>query len=483
MGGIKRIVISIKNISKLKHAELQIKLKEEYYRTITENITDYLYKIYYNKGNISVELESPGVERIIGYKIKELTSSDMILNQLLSSDARRKVPFILKSVIKEKRSRAIEHQVIHKSGQLKWLSNSIIYRDPDTDGSYRLIGVVKDITLQKHLEIALLEAEERYRNVFDYSGMASNVFDLSGKLIMQNLQAAKIMGGVPSDFVGHNIEELYPKEVARHIREVFQETLATGHVNRETEFDVFKKKLWLRTSTHVIKNVHGEIIGIQFISQNITERKEMDKKVLNVILETEEKERMKFAQELHDGVGPLLSAIKIYVQWLGMPQVNVSRSEILADIEKTVDESLLAVKEISYRLNPGNLVKLGLTDALKEFADKINKIGKIKISIESNLNKRFEIRKETILYRVLCESINNTLKYANANEIKIQLNLNENKLLINYTDNGIGFDLNLAGNKGSGLKNMKNRLKSIAADVLFKTEPGKGIELSVGIMV
>lgn len=477
---VQRIVISLKNISRIKQAEIEIKAKEEYYRTITENITDYIYKIHYKKGNVSIEFTSSGVDKVIGYKTSELITSQMIFDKLFPPEMKRKALIILKQIIKYKRNRTIEHQIIHKTGQVKWLSNSIIFKD-----SCEIIGVVKDITLQKHLEKALLEAEERYRTVFDQSGLASLVFDLSGKLIMQNPLAAEIMGGMPSNFIGRNIEGLFPAKVATYVRESIKETILKGGVCRETEFEVLNKKIWLRTFTHTIKNVNGEVIGVQFISQNITEKKEMEKKVLNVILETEEKERKNFAQELHDGVGPLLSTIKMYVQWLGMPVVNVSRSEILADIAKTVDESLVTVREISYRLNPGNLIKLGLTAALKEFAEKINKTGKININIRSNLDKRFEVRKETILYRVLCESINNTLKYANASEVEIQINYIFDKLKVKYTDDGVGFDLESVTkqNKGSGIKNIKNRLKSIGAFVLFNTEPGNGVEMIIETII
>lgn len=476
---MKRIIISTKNITKLIKAELETKKKEEYYRTITENITDYVYTLRVDKGKFSIQHESPGVEKVLGYKASELTF-DLILEKIIPYEQRQKALSLLNVLFRERINLNEEYQIIDKSGQKKWVSNSLIIRSASQD-SLEAIGVVKDITLQKQLGMALLEAEERYRSVFDQSGLASNVYDLSGKLIMQNLLASELIGGVPSDFIGRNIDELYSTNVSSLIKELFSETLSKGPVNKEAEFRILNKSVWLRIFTHSVKNMNGEVVGIQFISQDISEKKEMDKKVMNIILETEEKERRNFAQELHDGVGPLLSAVKMYIQWLRMPVVNTSKEEILADIEKTVDESLLAIKEVSYKLNPGNLVKLGLTEALKEFACKIDSLGKTRIVIESNLSQRMEIRKETILYRVLCESISNTIKYANASEILISIKVTDDKLRIKYTDNGVGFDVHsvMKMNKGSGIKNIKNRLDSIDAAVLFKSAPEEGIEIII----
>ena len=118
---------------------------------------------------------------------------------------------------------------------------------------------------------------------------------------------------------------------------------------------------------------------------------------------------------------PLLSAIKMYVEWLGMPNAKLKQSEIIEDIGRFLDESTRTVKEISFRLSPHILQNFGLVEALKSYTNKIKETSSVRIGLDVENVSRVDKDIETILYRVICECINNTVKHANAGAISIRL--------------------------------------------------------------
>jgi signal transduction histidine kinase len=203
--------------------------------------------------------------------------------------------------------------------------------------------------------------------------------------------------------------------------------------------------------------------------------------MLNTIIETEERERMNFAQELHDGLGPLLSAIKIYTQWLSRPDARISQQEVLCDMENLVNEASVAIKEISFKLSPHILENFGFIEAIRDFAEKLKRSRDIDFQIESNFAKRLSKTSESVLYRILSECINNTIKHAEASEIRIKIHKYQKKLKIHYYDNGIGFNMDdvLNNKPGNGLYNMQNRVESINGFIVFNSQVGKGTKILI----
>jgi len=209
------------------------------------------------------------------------------------------------------------------------------------------------------------------------------------------------------------------------------------------------------------------------------ERKRSEQRLLNAIIQTEEKERRRFAKDLHDGLGPLLSTVKMSVTSLLQKQSTKNDREILENTEIVINEAILSIKEISNNLSPHILNNFGLISALNSFVNKIVQAGEIQFKMDTNIeNKRFDDRIEIILYRSLCELINNTLKHAHAQEILLEIFLADNLLTINYKDNGKGFIINEQGTipeSGMGIGNIKSRIKSINGNFEILSIPNHGV--------
>jgi signal transduction histidine kinase len=212
-------------------------------------------------------------------------------------------------------------------------------------------------------------------------------------------------------------------------------------------------------------------------------RRESENKVLQAIMQTEEKERRQLAKDLHDGIGPLLSNIKMSVSALDKSQISGFNKTVVDNISSLINEAITALKYTSNNLSPHILESFGLVSAVNSFVENINRLGKIDISFSSNIEDcRLESQVETNLYRIICELIHNTIKHASASNVSILIHHQENRLVIQYFDDGIGFDpQDTVKMNGMGISNMHSRLKALNGEIEFKKILPKGMMTSISL--
>jgi signal transduction histidine kinase len=192
------------------------------------------------------------------------------------------------------------------------------------------------------------------------------------------------------------------------------------------------------------------------------DRLRTERKVLNAIINTEENERRRFANDLHDGLGPILSTVKMSLSSL---------------TGRVTDSSGIIILNTN-NLSPHVLSNFGLASAISAFTTKISQTKTVEIDFKSNMeNKRFENDKEVVIYRAACELINNSIRHSGASRIEIELNKLEKFITLHFYDNGRGFDmstLNAEDNKGMGLSNIETRVKTVEGVFILESTPGKG---------
>ena len=163
----------------------------------------------------------------------------------------------------------------------------------------------------------------------------------------------------------------------------------------------------------------------------------------------------------------------------GFEEKNSSEvnDKIKGNLKQAVDEAITSVREISANISPHILNNFGLKDATESFIRKLRPAEGISINFKTNIdNRRFVYNVEVIMYRVICELINNTLRHANASKISIDLQLQGDVLYLEYEDNGMGFDVKQAESDGGmGLSNMQYRLNSGNGDIKISSESGRGM--------
>ncbi|MDQ8052740.1 MAG: sensor histidine kinase [Pedobacter sp.] len=202
------------------------------------------------------------------------------------------------------------------------------------------------------------------------------------------------------------------------------------------------------------------------------------------ILNAEENERKRISGELHDGLGQMFSAIKLNLSGLA-DEVMFKHLQSRELFEKTlnlVDESCKEVRVIAHQMAPNVLLKSGLATAVRDFINKIDS-RKLKINLETlGLQDRLDQNIETVLYRVIQETVNNVIKHAAANALDIQLTKDEESINVMIEDNGKGFDaMNLEKFEGIGLKNIRSRIAYLKGSVDFSSSPGAGTLVAIYI--
>jgi signal transduction histidine kinase len=217
-----------------------------------------------------------------------------------------------------------------------------------------------------------------------------------------------------------------------------------------------------------------------------TDRSRTEKRVLNAIINTEENERKRFAKDLHDGLGPLLSTVKMSLSSLA-PRINdPSDIVILNNTNHLVNEAISTIKDISNNLSPHILSNIGLSSAIGAFTTKINQTRAVEIVFKSNMeNQRLENDKEVVLYRAVCELINNAIQHSGASKIEIELNKLDKFITLQFYDNGRGFDtskLSKEDTKGMGLSNIETRVRTVEGVFILESTPGTGTSALIKLM-
>ena len=200
-----------------------------------------------------------------------------------------------------------------------------------------------------------------------------------------------------------------------------------------------------------------------------TRQREYDKMLLNTAIMTEENERRRFATELHDGLGPLLSSIK-----MGFSAVadDISDVAVRQNLELAINEAITTVREVSNNMSPHILTNLGLHRAIVNFIGKIAFPKDMSVSYNISIgDKRYPATNEIVLYRVFCELVNNTLKHSGATAINFRIDEEGDLLRLTYKDNGTGFDPHRIAEQrqGMGLYNIVSRVTSIKGSYVFRT--------------
>jgi signal transduction histidine kinase len=200
----------------------------------------------------------------------------------------------------------------------------------------------------------------------------------------------------------------------------------------------------------------------------------------NAMLHGQEEERKRIAEELHDGIGGTLAAIKLNLLRINTTSQNVPGLEAVIT---TVDNTCEEVRTISHNLMPPALVNNLFTDVMKDLVRKFIAQDKLKIELDCFPEQELNHAPENIqldMYRILQELINNVVKHAKADLVTIQLSIHERAMLLLVEDNGKGFDLS-SGVAGIGLKNIRSRVSLHKGKIEMDSKPGRGTVVDIHI--
>jgi Signal transduction histidine kinase len=209
---------------------------------------------------------------------------------------------------------------------------------------------------------------------------------------------------------------------------------------------------------------------------------EFDKQLLQSKLEMREQTFAFISEEIHDNVGQILGLAK--VQLCLMEERGQHNPELIRDAKENLGKAMSELRDLARSLNSDRIQQFDLLKNLEEEVYRINKNGLGKISLIHNGHVS-DIRNEQklILFRVIQESLHNTVKHAQASSIQIKMEEKDHQLAITLEDDGKGFDVNqtMQSGNGLGLRNMQKRVDLIGGTFKLESSPGKGTKINITV--
>ena len=239
-------------------------------------------------------------------------------------------------------------------------------------------------------------------------------------------------------------------------------------------------------SKYITVNGRAILNGMIITTIDVTEIKEARLLATQSLLEGQETERKRLSQEIHDGLGPLLSTIRLNVESINSnANLDEETQQRLGRVETLVNEVTQDMRDISHALMPSAIVDFGLTTALENICKKANESENIKIDFFSkNIVDRLDEQIELGLFRIGQELLNNALKYSKAENIHVQLIRRPDNLVLTMEDDGVGFDLKKTlarTDKGIGLRNIETRVQLLNGNYDIETSPNNGVFTTIEI--
>ena len=185
------------------------------------------------------------------------------------------------------------------------------------------------------------------------------------------------------------------------------------------------------------------------------------------------------SRELHDNLGQVASLIKINMNMLSTKLEGQQLEQ--ANESLTLIKQLIAdIKSLSNSLKGERLREIGWLESIEEEVRRANTIEGFDIEFHKEGESQLSHESELILFRIIQEMLNNTLKHSRANEAVLMIVCGKDQTLIKFGDNGEGFDIEVI-NRGAGLNNMEDRCRMISADFNLVSAPNNGTQISINL--
>jgi PAS domain S-box-containing protein len=332
--------------------------------------------------------------------------------------------------------------------------------------------------------VKLEENEKKFHTIFFKSNDSIYILNQDKEIIEANQALCNLLGhddmSINLDGLNNFMKDKYPVLLQKPLELIRGVKTSISEIEIKTSQG--ETKVIELNSNEISYSNHEYILSV---ARDISDRRTFEKKIVEAIIQTQEEDQNKYARELHDGLGPLLSTLKMHVEWIADPENSESKEKIIQHAIHTIDNAIRSVKEIANNLSPHILQRFGLVNALTSYIDQIKETAKIEFVVSSNLKERIQGNTEIILYRTILECINNSIKHAEAKKIILKFNRQKNNLLIGFSDNGKGFDVNkiMSEGRGMGLFNIQNRVKHIGGEFKIVSNLNVGTDITISLDV
>jgi PAS domain S-box-containing protein len=486
-------VAAFNEVTKRKEAEILLKQSEKEYRSLIElsplamTIIKDWKTIYFNPAAVQL-FGSKTQNELLGKHIFDFVHPDY---HELSIDNAKKLADKGYIDMQEQKYLKQDGGILDVEIQAK----SIRFNDDSAT-----LVVINDITERKKAEKHLKESEEKFRNFFENSVVGKSITTLDGKLKVNNAFCS-ILGYSEDELRSINWRDITHKDDVLYNIKIVDSMLRGEMQSKRWEKRYIHKTgkiVWTDISTTLQRDNDGKPLYFITAIFDITDKKRADEELKDSreqlrnfasnLQKAREEERTNLAREIHDSLAQYLVALKMD---LGLFKKKVLKSTeqiipeiLISEIEQLivqVDNANKSARSIMNGLRPEQLELLGFVEAAEVYLNDFEKNHHIKCKFENTIKKNnIHPDQALALFRILQESLHNTLKHAMATKVAVILTNIEGKLVMEVIDNGVGFDQNHKGRQDSyGLIGIKERVKLLDGNLIITSKVGDGTSVRV----
>lgn len=244
---------------------------------------------------------------------------------------------------------------------------------------------------------------------------------------------------------------------------------------------MYPKEATLYRAIIIAAFIIGTII-VYFILSLIKAQRRFHKlknKNLEAVITSIEKERGRIASDLHDELGPVLSAVKFKLLSIDVP--SPIDSESMNQSLLHMDGIIKKIRAIAYNFTPSVLQHKGLLFAVEHYIQQYSSCRGLKIVLSAETNLQVPERAQIHIYRILQEIIHNTIKHADASILRIELCASKSKFFIRTSDDGIGFNYKqmIHQTSGQGLQNLRMRTEVLGGEIHINSKCSNGTRYQI----
>jgi len=361
------------------------------------------------------------------------------------------------------------------------------------------IKLMEEVSKRKQVEEAMRGSEEKYQKLIEIANDAVFVADIeSGMFVDANKSAEELLGIPIKEIVGMHHTHMYSPEDVEYTTNLFKKYAQMNKAITLEEIFVQHKdghKIPVEISTSVYERGGRKVM--QGIFRDVTERKRVEdkfiayqtqlKRLSSTLSLTEERERRRISDDLHDRIGQALTVIKMKLEELRDPQVDTDSNLVLNETEELLDNAIQDTRTLTFEISPPLLYELGFEPAVEWLIEQFRERHNIPIEYEGKCDsddRKLDDDVSFFLFKSVRELLFNAIKHASPDRIKVSVRREKNSIRISIQDDGVGFDFSkvqfsVNNLSGFGLFSMRERMEHFGGDFDVKSKPGKGTRITL----
>jgi PAS domain S-box-containing protein len=347
---------------------------------------------------------------------------------------------------------------------------------PVCDESGRVISgimVYQDITAHKLLQQELQQSEETASALINASPESALLVDTQGKVLAANEIAAQRLHTTVSQLIGSRAIEFFPPHVAASRSAHLEEVVRTG---QPAHFEDERSGRLMDNYIQPVCDAGGSVIRLAIFGYDVTERKQVEEQRARLAaLE----ERQHLARELHDTLSQNLYGIALGAH-TALTLLDSDRSKVVEALDyilSLADSGLTEMRALIFDLRPESLQMEGLVTALAKQSAAVHVRDVVEISTDLCAEPDVPLETKEAIYRIAQEALHNAVKHAQAGRLDLQLYRSGENIVLEISDDGVGFDPTMAFPGHLGLRSMYERATRLGGTLEIYSSPGDGTHI------